>query len=177
MGSSLTHQYDRVLGKAAVVAFTLLLVCAAVTTAAFFSPTVRSSLFPGFKPESGYLAGDVVDVPVKSHLQSRRTVILFARSSCSACQSSRDGIRQIVLAARARGADAMMFTPESGSEAEFAYAESAGFGRSSVRGTTHKLRVRLVPTILLVDDTGRILFAKEGKPSTEDQAKLAGFLN
>ena len=116
-----------------------------------------------------YVVGQKIDVPSPLYALNRRTLVAFVRASCDVCQAEAPQLRSLV--------DRLSALPESvptvivtGSRNE---SDDQEFARS-FKHATHQhiafetLRVRTVPTLVLVDQRGEILFAQEGRLKSLD---------
>jgi hypothetical protein len=116
--------------------------------------------FVGLGPAAvppAYVAGDRVDVDPEVFSDAPTTLLVFARSTCAACQSSADFHAQVVALARQAGHAAVLLTPSDDGDAEAAYGERLGVGRGQVHHfAPGSIKLRAVPTLMLVDTTGLI---------------------
>jgi thioredoxin-related protein len=112
-----------------------------------------------------YVAGESIDVRVSLYDQAQRTLIIFARSSCASCQRAKPLLVQVVSEIRDQpGWDIRMMATASDDAAELEYAHEIGLEPSAVTLAPRGLRLSTVPTIVVVDRQGLILFSQEGLP-------------
>jgi hypothetical protein len=128
------------------------------TAALVVSPSLRE--FVGVGPQvepPAYRVGDRVDVASSLYASSPRTLLLFARSSCAACQRSEPFHQAAIAAAQQAHMAVALLTPTTDLEAEATYAARLGLTRDQVHHITPgSIRLRTVPTLMLVDSDGRI---------------------
>lgn len=165
---------DRTLGWTAAGVGVGLVVLAISTVAIYLSPGLRTRL--GFiQGSTAYMVGQQVDVPASTYVNSRLTVLIFGRSNCPICQAAKPTLRRIALAAgRSPGSGAKIIsTIDVPTVGEIRYAAEMGLDAAAVvqvaRGS---IRARMVPSIVLVDSRGKIVYVSEGSPTTDDEAAL-----
>jgi len=140
------------------------------TAIAVARPAIRARL--GFTA-AAYAAAQHVDLPSDVYDSSPYTLILFARSTCPACQRSSLLFKQLVAEANTVGVASRLVSGVPVAAEEMAYARGLGLTQEEVVGVDlQKLRVRLVPTIVLVDRRGEIHYAWEGAVPVGQQADL-----
>ncbi|HEX5217100.1 MAG TPA: conjugal transfer protein TraF [Vicinamibacterales bacterium] len=112
-----------------------------------------------------YVVGETIDVPSRLYAQAERTLILFVRASCDVCQAEAPALMNMVdrLKAFPTAVPTVVVTGSASPDPDREFARS-------FRNAAHEhiafetLKVRTVPTIVLVDHRGAILFAQEGRP-------------
>jgi hypothetical protein len=127
-------------------------------------------VFPGLRrilgleqAASGYRAGERVDLPSDAYADASQTLILFVRSSCVGCQEAKPLFVDMVRWAFSNRISVKAVVPSSNRESHVNYARGLGLTDDSVLPDPIRgFRVRVVPTVLLVDRTGLILQASEG---------------
>ena len=145
-------------------------VLVAGTAAAVARPGVRAAL--GLS-RGAYAARQRIDIPAQAYDSASYTLVLFARSSCAACQRSSIFFKQLVAEAVADGIDVRLVSSAPVASEELAYARELGFEeRQVVPLDLRALRLRLVPTIVLVDRQGEIHYAREGAVPAGEQGDL-----
>jgi hypothetical protein len=149
------------------IACALLLIGTAVIAAV---PALRARLGLGMVSGPAYTVGDPVDVPSTIYESAPHTLLIFVRSSCPACQSYRPAFAALVGMARKSNIQVTILV-RNGDESERQYALDLGLEEDRVKTVDFsKLRLRRVPTTLLVDSRGLIYFSQEGPPpSHEDE--------
>lgn len=117
-----------------------------------------------------YQVGQLVDLPPALYQSDARTLILFARNSCSACQDAKPFLTELIAAFNKSADGKALLLSEDGIVEERVYAAEIGIAEAQVRTMDLRgLRVRSVPTVLLVNARGTVLFVGEGVPSSTDQ--------
>jgi len=128
------------------------------TAALVVSPPLRE--FVGVGPQvepPAYRVGDRVDVVSSLYASSPRTLLLFARSNCAACQRSEPFHQAAIAAAQQAHTTVALLTPTADPEGEATYAARLGLTRDQVHHIEPgSIRLRTVPTLMLVDSEGRI---------------------
>jgi len=108
-----------------------------------------------------YVAGQAVDVPAAWYADAPQTLIVFARASCAACEKAQPFLKEIVGHMSGHGA-VVMAHPAGADEADRKFASGIGIADDHVMVATPGMRVRVTPTLVLVDRQGRIVDAWEG---------------
>lgn len=134
------------------------LLALAATLALVVSPSLRERVGVGPAAEPPpYAAGDRVDIDASVYSSSPLSLILFARSTCAACQRSSDFHKQVVAAGKTHGVPTVLVTPSTDADAERVYAEGLGIGSAQVyQAPPGSIRLRAVPALMVVDSSGLI---------------------
>jgi len=155
------------------VAATLGLVLMVAATAGYIGwPRVANAL--GLKPPPpppAYAAGQRVDVPAAWYDSSPKTLIIFGRSSCVACEKAQPFLKGLVTRLNGRAA-AVFAHPHGDDAADTTFAKSLGITNDRIVVTGSGLRVNATPTILLVNKNGTVLEAWEGAGPPEKQSSI-----
>jgi hypothetical protein len=108
--------------------------------------------------------GEAFDVRTASDAAvSGPGVFVFALSHCEACRSSRGALAQIVGAARQVGATTLVVTGREQPASHDEFAGDLGLPPSAVhRQDLNQLRLRAVPTVVVVDARGLVVYVHEG---------------
>jgi len=163
-------QRTDLIGRLAVAAAATSVVLVAATAVAIARPDLREKL--GLAP-GPYAAGQQIDVPASVYGGSRETLIVFARSTCSVCQRSVPYFRRIFDEAARDGIPVRLLSSAPLDPAELDFARGLGLRDEDVVPVDHKtLRLRRVPTIVLVDQRGEIHYAREGAVPAGEQGEL-----
>lgn len=151
-----------------MIALTVAAVAIVCATAALVArPDLRARLGLASEP---YAVNQVVDVPVAIYDSSSYTLMIFARSTCEVCQRSSAFLRRLAGESAGAGADVRLITSAPVAEGELAFARTLGLPDGQVAPVDLKtLRLRRVPTIVLVDRRGAIHYAREGAVPASDQ--------
>lgn len=165
---------DRLVNKLSVTASLVLAVtlCASLGVVAWPRVAGAIGLQPA-RPAPAYAAGDRIDVPAAWYQTAPRTLVLFARASCGACQTAQPFLKELVGSVVESG-DAVVLVGHAGSREEDAvFAKSLGVGDAAILSAPDDIRVRVTPTLVLVDKTGTILHAWEGVGPPDKQKLIA----
>jgi hypothetical protein len=146
------------------------LVLVAVTAIVLARPGLRDAV--GLGPAAAYAAHSRIDVPPEAYQASPYTVVIFARSTCAVCRSAVPFLTTLVREAAAHGVAARLISGTPDARDEVAFAETFGLGGGAIVGADFRsLRVKRVPTIVLVDRDGVIHSAREGAIPAAAQAE------
>lgn len=152
------------------VAATALLACAALlTTAILIFPSVRMAVVGSGDGARALLPGQVMKLPGVLDGSRAMTVVLFARSTCGACQMSKPVIQATFNRLRSnQEVDILLVSPDPTAKEEQDYAAEFGLA-----GKLHGLpdgssEITRVPTLVALDQRGMILFVKEGLVAQAD---------
>ena len=155
------------------IAATLGLVLMVAVTAGYIGwPRVANAI--GLKPPPpppAYSAGQQVDVPVSWYDSSRRTLIIFGRASCAACEKAQPFLKNLVARVNGR-AGVVLAHPPGEEQADTSFAQSIGVQPDRIVIVGPGLRVRATPTLVLVNNDGKILDAWEGAGPPERQSSI-----
>jgi hypothetical protein len=156
---------DRIFGSAALLVSVTLALVLVVTIGALAWPRLGGAIGARAKaPEPAYRAGLTIDTPTEWYVHSSRTLVIIARSECGACQQARPFLSQLVGDVADRAA-VVLVSPGADPVMEARFGAEIGLDAASVKQVPPAgLRATRVPTIVLVDRTGRILAAWEGAP-------------
>ncbi len=156
-----------------VVVVVCLLVLAG-TAALVVSPSLRQRVRVGPEtPPPAYAGGDHVDIEAAAYGTAPLSLVLFARSTCAACQRSADFHKQVVAAGRTQGIPTVLITPSDDAEAERAYAQGLGIASTHVYTVTAgSIRLRSVPALMVVDSSGLIRHVWFGAPDAVTQSAI-----
>lgn len=144
------------------------------TAALVWSPTLREMVGVGPTVEPPpYQSGDVVDVPASVYQSSNRTLLLFARSDCAACQRSESFHQSVIAAAAAADTAVALMSPTVDTASEVSYAARLGVPVDHVHAIAPgSIKLRTVPTLMLVDATGRIQHVWFGATDAAEEALI-----
>jgi peroxiredoxin len=161
---------DGLVRSASTAASLALAAMLAITLAFVAWPRVASALgIEPAPPAPAYAPGGTIDTPAAWHSRTPATLVLFARASCSACQKGQPFLASLVADLRDR-ADVVVV---GGSAEDAEFARSIGVDDSRIQMAPAGLRVRVTPTLVLVDRAGTILHAWEGVGPEEKQTAIA----
>jgi thiol-disulfide isomerase/thioredoxin len=166
---------ERALRKLSFTASISFVLMVAVTVGYIVWPRVAGAI--GFKPAApppqppAYLASELIDVPAYWYNDAPKTLVLFARASCGACDKARPFLASLVSGLGGR-AKAVMAHPAGAEADDLAFAQSLGIPENQIRKVTANLRVKATPTIVLVNQQGTILAAWEGAGAEARQVEI-----
>jgi len=138
-----------------------------------WTPALAKKL--GWSPAAtaSYVRGEIIDVPRAVFERDEHTLVVFASSTCGACVRSRGAFRAVASDLRGSATRLVLLTPASMRSCQQAFAGARGLeANEHLAIDLSKLRVRSLPTVVLVDRTGRVLYAKEGLIDSEGQAAI-----
>jgi hypothetical protein len=165
---------DAFVQRLSTVVVVVCLVVLAGTTALVVSPAMRQwmGVGPGAQPPA-YAVGDLVDISADVYRASPVSLVLFARSTCPACQRSADFHKQVVAAGRTSGIPSVLMTPSEDVAAERIYAEGLGIAATDVHMVpTGSIKLQSVPALMVVDSAGLIRHVWFGAPDAAAQAAI-----
>lgn len=165
---------DEVAQRLSTIVVVVCLLALAGTLALVVSPSLRArvGVGPAFEPPP-YAAGDHVDIDTAAYASSPLSLILFARSSCPACQRSADFHKQVVAAGKTHGFPTVLVTPSTDADAERVYAEGLGIpGVQIYQAAPGSIKLRAVPALMVVDTSGLIRHVWFGAPDAATQTTI-----
>ena len=130
--------------------------------------------------KKGYKVGETVDFSEQLVIPAKSTVIVVARSTCSACQAAKPQMKKIAeMVTRRPGTRIEMLAVLGLQEDEVKMADEIGVGRENMRGFIghSETKLRAVPTIIVVDSSRKILYVHEGKPDAPELEKIQQVLD
>ena len=151
--------------------------CAAIVASSVFAlavPGWRRALGLVVPDGAGYAVGDRIDVPVSLYESAPVTLLVFTRSGCGTCQRAKSAMATLAAALRDRATVRVTMVVADGTQAdERKYLHDIGLTDGHLAGVDFRaLRLQRVPTTVLVDRTGRVLYSLEGEPAASDQTAL-----
>lgn len=156
---------------------TVVVVCLlalAGTVALVVNPSLRARVGVGPAPEPPpYAVGGHVDIETAAYSSSPVSLILFARSTCAACQRSADFHRHVVAAGKTHGFPTVLVTTSTDAPAERVYAEGLGIAGTRVyQARPGSIRLRAVPALMVVESSGLIRHVWFGAPDAATQTTI-----
>jgi hypothetical protein len=171
---------ERLVGKSASLTNAGLVLILLVTTMMVAWPRVTSALGMKHAPEPAYKTGQTIDAPLEWYAGADRTLVVFARASCGACQNAQPFLKQLVADLGSKSAVVLGSNGKEPAE-EVIYGRALGLPEAAVKVVPAGLRVRSTPTLVLVDRQGQVLGAWEGvgpeKKQKEIRAAIQTLLN
>lgn len=152
-----------------VTLFCVALVACTLVVAAF--PGLRARLGLVVIETPSYAVGDQIDVPASMYDVRPLTVLLFARSTCGTCESAAPTFSAMLAPVHLNQQGAIRLISTGANQVdELAYARRIGLDDADMQTLDVKgLRLRLVPTLLVVDRRGVVRYASEGVPPPVQQ--------
>jgi hypothetical protein len=146
-----------------------------VVATVFVLRTPQLSSWLGAGDPVAYDEGDRIDVPSPLYARSDVTALLFVRSNCAVCQDTKPLYAEVIRELRTLPGAAILAVirrPVQGEDT--AYAAELGLDATEYAAIDFtSLRLRRVPTLVIVDRTGRIVHAWEGAPPVPDRDGFA----
>lgn len=164
---------DRVVRRSATVVIGILLAVVSLTSVVLSNPSWRERVRRQMGWQAQFDVGFPSGVPQEWHQSAKPTIVIFVSSSCEACRRSavfHSGLR----AAAAAGGLRVVTALTSPNDDPSAYAATESLPASDVvRFDVTGSRLRIVPTIVIVDHSGMVIDMKEGVlPESEQHALL-----
>lgn len=169
----MTLDVDRSLRRLSAVAAIGLCLALVITLVWLLWPPARDYL-TSTAPTSGYTVGQTVDLPPSIYKEGRMTVIIFGRSSCIACESSRPVLTHLVASVQALPeVRVRLLTPIEPTSGDLLFAKQIGLTADAVSGILpSSVRVLLIPTVLTATPDGVIRFAASGPFTSDNEVAL-----
>lgn len=154
---------DRYLPRIAIGFICLALVSVSTTAMVGWWQSRSAALKPA------YALGETLDVPPSLYAGAEQTLVIFVRESCSVCRAEADGLAKIAATLKELPSPlpTVVVTGSNDVEADSAFARSFGQIRHE-HVAFSRLKLQVVPTIVLVDRQGTVLYAREGRSKTTD---------
>jgi hypothetical protein len=144
-------------------------------TALVAVPGVRERL--GLIPteRAGYRVGEQVDAPIPPAVGAERRVVLFGRGTCGDCVRAAGFFHDLRSSVLHHNSSFVLVTQEPRTNAGREFAQQLAMDEDDIVWTDlQQLRLKVLPTVLVIDGTGRILFVKEGPIVSLDQDVVRG---
>jgi thiol-disulfide isomerase/thioredoxin len=164
---------DKIVGRLVVVVAVACVAVIAVTVAALAEPAVRAQFGFGPARATSYEVRQRIDLPASAYAAAPRTLVLFARGNCAACRKAAPFFKMLASELAGRGGLQMRVVMDAASDADrteaIAYVASLGLDRTAlVAVDLEATRIKRVPTLVLVDRDGTVLFDWES-PMPQDE--------
>ncbi len=160
------QRIDSAIGRLALLVMCLLAAIALFSVAAIALPGIQQ--FVGIEhSRPGYSVGETIDVPTNVYSGAQHTVMMFMRSSCTACIAAKPLFRTVATRAT-DPARVVIAVPNEPSAADLAFANDVGIGSTSVIPILQPVQLASVPTIIVVDRAGKILAIHEPNVTTPE---------
>ena len=157
----------------------LLVSCCAVTIVALTVlalQTPRLASWLGVRPDAiAYDIGGPIDLPPRFFAASDVTALLFVRANCAVCQETKAMYADVVRAVKATpGARVLAVIGVPVRPEDAAYASELGLGATEQMPVDlASLRLRRVPTLIIVNRDGLIIRSWEGAPAMSERHDFA----
>jgi hypothetical protein len=137
-----------------------------------FVPAIRERLGWAESERSAYAPGDSIDVP-SSLYGGRQTLLVFASGTCGACRRSASVFAALAADLRGSKTRFLLVTPNVRHVDQQALANAIGLQGDEISDLDlSTLRLKNVPTVVLVDGAGRVLYSREGLVDEEGSAAI-----
>jgi thiol-disulfide isomerase/thioredoxin len=164
---------DRLVGRLATGVTIGCAALVAITIAALAFPAVRSWLGVSSARSTSYSVGQQIDVPASLYDTSAATLLIFARSTCGVCQSAKPVFAALAAELRALPQARVLVLASNTSGDERVYVRDLGLQDTQlVTMSFGGLRLKVVPTLVLVNRRGAVEYTAEGVPSAVQQREL-----
>lgn len=163
---------DQMIQRVAIAAVLVMVASVVVMNALLHTKSKAAAL--------GYEVGSTVDIPKSMIGAARTTIVVFARSSCGACQASKSVLKSIAEMVGARqDARIMLIATDGVDQAELAYADDIGVRRADVYAfPVERTRLRVVPTFIVLDGDRTIRHVHQGaQTDAVEMEKIRALLN
>ncbi|HVW03419.1 MAG TPA: hypothetical protein VHB78_00355 [Vicinamibacterales bacterium] len=148
------------------IAVGIIVFCAfglAATALAGFSPAIKTALGWTSAERAAYVPGDSIDVPRDFYDKNDQTLLVFASGTCGACLRSASSLGKMAEELRGSRTRFLLVTPAVRHVDQQTLVSTASLhAAESVALDLTTLRLKNVPTFVLVNQTGRILYSREG---------------
>lgn len=148
---------DEAIRRVATAGLGVCLLAFVGAAALVLSPALRARLGGGAALPAPYGIGERIDVSPTIYSGAPLTLLIFGRSTCSACEASVPSYREAVAAARGRDIPAWFLTPLADLDPERLFAQRLGIDLNRVvHVEPATLRLQTVPVLALVDRHGTL---------------------
>ena len=163
---------DRLIDRAAIGASIVLLAIFAGTLGTLIWPRISGAVGIQPKPQLAYETGTAIDTPPEWYQGAPYTLLLFARASCTACQSAEPFFKRLIhdIGSTIR---VVLVTSAGEADQDAKYARDLGLASQAIRTATPGLKVRVTPTLVLVDRQGTVVETWEGVGPPDKQTQIA----
>lgn len=166
--------HEDLIRRSSTIGLVVCLAALGMTTALVLSPGLRAAFGVGpAAPPPAYAAGERVDLPSHVFDSADTTLILFARSTCNACQGAGPFYRRVVDLASTRAMPAWVVTPIADLEIERVYAATVGVRDDRViYMAPGAIRLRSVPALMMVNRAGIIQHVWFSQPDAAAESAI-----
>ncbi len=162
------------IGKAALAVVILCVAVIVGTLGVLAMPAARAMLGSGPARTASYAVGTRIDVAPAVYESSEQTLIVFARYDCPAGQAAKRTLADLVSGAAKRpNLSVRLVTKAEFWPEELGFAREIGIPeRDVVSADLRHLQLRVVPSLVLVDRKGVVIYALDGAPTSGDRDAL-----
>jgi hypothetical protein len=165
---------DRILERFSVTASIVLAVVLCTSLGVVFWPRVAGALgLEPAPPPPAYVAGERIDVPAAWYARHPKTLVVFARAACGACQNAQPFLKTLAASVIQGGGGVTIAGHRESPADDASFARSLGVSEEAIVVFPAGLRVRVTPTVILVNRDGTILHAWEGVGPDAKQQTIA----
>jgi hypothetical protein len=133
------------------------------TALAGFAPAIKTSLGWSSAERAAYVPGDSIDVPRDFYDKNDQTLLVFASGTCGACLRSASSLGKMAEELRGSRTRFLLVTPAIRHVDQQTLVSAASLHTAeSVALDLTTLRLKNVPTFVLVNQAGRVLYSREG---------------
>jgi thioredoxin-related protein len=171
--SAFDPKTDRIINRAVIIlSIGFALVLGATAVAVAWPRLTHAFGRAPATPAPAYRTGQTIDVPADWYQASPHTLVLFARSSCSACQEAQPFLKGLVAGLGGHAAVVLASTGQEREE-ELRYGRAIGIEDALNKIAPAGLKVQATPTLVLINQRGEILGAWEGVGPPDRQTIIA----
>jgi hypothetical protein len=171
---------DRFLDRFSMTASLVLAVMLCTSLGVVFWPRLAGALGVASAtapPPPAYAAGDRVDIPDAWFSNKPKTLVVFARAACGACQTAQPFLETLAASVLAKGGGVTIAGHRDSPADDASFARTLGVPDAAFVVFPAGLRVRVTPTLILVNREGTILHAWEGVGPDEKQRAIAAAID
>jgi hypothetical protein len=153
--------------RVAVLAAAGTVLAVLATVAAAASPSVRRALGVGGATPS-FVPGDALDLPEGIRSPADKTLVIFADATCGVCEQGKGLLADIVRGAGAvPNVSVRLVTGSAWPDSQRGYARALSLDDNAwASADLRRLKVKRVPTVVLIDRDGSVIQSWDGLPSS-----------
>lgn len=153
---------EALLRHVATASVATLVVAVVATSIVVLVPSVRDFLLVT-EETPAYVVGEAIDLPADAFRAAPRTLLLFARSTCAACQQAQPFFLDAIGVSSAQpGLAVALVTTGRNKDDELIYGRTLGLVDAQIHFiAASDLRLKRVPSVAIVDQSGVVRFFRE----------------
>jgi hypothetical protein len=165
---------DRAVHRGAIAVISVILAIVTLTSLVLANPSWRDRARRQLGWTTYFAVGSASGLPPEWHESAKPTVVIFVSGACAACRQASPFHRALRSSGQGAGLRVVTaLTSTSDDPAAYAGSESQS-PHDVVRFDATGSRLRLIPTILIIDRNGVVIEEKEGVlPEAEQHALIA----